>query len=68
MELDIHSAEESGLYDQRAALRGMIHRAVPALGHRQAGILREASDEAYPARADLRRRHDILEPPAAHLS
>ncbi len=47
MELDIHSAEESGLYDQRAALRGMIHRAVPALGHRQAGILRDAFDEAY---------------------
>lgn len=47
MELDIHSAEESGLYDQRAAMRGMIQRAVPALGHRQSGILREAFDEAY---------------------
>ena len=49
MELDIHSAEESGLYDQRAALRGMIQRAVPALGHRQSSILREAFDEAYRA-------------------
>ena len=47
MELDVHSAEESGLYDQRAALRGMIHRAVPALGHRQSSVLREAFDEAY---------------------
>jgi energy-coupling factor transporter ATP-binding protein EcfA2 len=47
MELDVHSAEESGLYDQRAALRGMIQRAVPALGHRQSSILREAFDEAY---------------------
>ena len=47
MELDVHSAEESGLYDQRAALRGMVQRAVPALGHRQSGILREAFDEAY---------------------
>ncbi len=47
MELDVHSAEESGLYDQRASLRGMIQRAVPALGHRQASILRDAFDEAY---------------------
>lgn len=47
MELDVHSAEESGLYDQRAALRGMVQRAVPALGHRQSNILREAFDEAY---------------------
>ena len=47
MELDIHSAGESGLYDQRAALRGMIQRAVPALGHRQSSLLREAFDEAY---------------------
>ncbi len=47
MELDIHSAEESGLYDQRATLRGMISRAVPALGHRQSAILREAFDRAY---------------------
>lgn len=47
MELDVQSAEESGLYDQRAALRGMIQRAVPALGHRQASILREVFDEAY---------------------
>ncbi len=47
MELDISSAEESGLYDQRASLRGMIQRAVPALGHRQSNILREAFDEAY---------------------
>jgi hypothetical protein len=47
MELDILSAEESGLYDQRAAVRGMIQRAVPALGHRQTSILREVFDEAY---------------------
>lgn len=47
MELDITSAEESGLYDQRAALRNMLQRAVPALGHRQSSILREAFDEAY---------------------
>jgi len=49
MELDTHSAEESGLYDQRAALRAMIQRAVPALGHRQSSILREAFEEAYRA-------------------
>jgi hypothetical protein len=47
MELDTTSAEESGLYDQRAALRNMIQRAVPAIGHRQSSILREAFDEAY---------------------
>jgi hypothetical protein len=47
MELDVHSAEESGLYDQRASLRSMIQRAVPALGHRQASVLRDAFDEAY---------------------
>ena len=47
MELDTTSAEESGLYDQRAVLRNMIQRAVPALGHRQASILRDALDEAY---------------------
>lgn len=47
LELDITSAEESGLYDQRASLRNMIQRAVPALGHRQSSILREAFDEAY---------------------
>ncbi|WP_437537392.1 helicase HerA-like domain-containing protein [Sorangium sp. So ce726] len=52
MELDVHSAQESGLYDQRAALRGMIQRAVPALGHRQSSILREAFDAAY-ARAGI---------------
>jgi hypothetical protein len=53
MELDVHSAEESGLYDQRAALRAMITRAVPALGHRQSGVLRDAFDEAY-RRAGIR--------------
>lgn len=47
MELDITSAEESGLYDQRAALRNMIQRAVPAIGHRQSSILRDAFDDAY---------------------
>lgn len=52
MELDVLSAQESGLYDQRAALRGMIQRAVPALGHRQSSILRDAFDAAY-ARAGI---------------
>lgn len=47
MELDSKSAEESGLYDQRATLRTMIQRAVPALGHRQGSILREVFDAAY---------------------
>lgn len=47
MEIDAHSAEESGLYDQRASLRAMIQRAVPSLGHRQSAILREAFEEAY---------------------
>jgi hypothetical protein len=53
MELDATSAEESGLYDQRAALRNMIQRAVPVLGHRQSSILRDAFDEAY-QRAGIR--------------
>lgn len=52
MEIDAHSAEESGLYDQRASLRAMIQRAVPSLGHRQSSILREAFEEAY-ARAGI---------------
>jgi energy-coupling factor transporter ATP-binding protein EcfA2 len=47
LELDLASAQETGLYDQRAALREMILRAVPALGHRQADILHEALGEAY---------------------
>ena len=47
MEIDAHSAEESGLYDQRASLRAMIQRAVPSLGHRQSSILRMAFEEAY---------------------
>jgi energy-coupling factor transporter ATP-binding protein EcfA2 len=47
LELDLESAQEAGLYDQRAALREMIVRAVPALGHRQADILHEALGEAY---------------------
>ncbi len=47
MEIDAHSAEESGLYDQRASLRAMVQRAVPSLGHRQSAILREAFEEAY---------------------
>lgn len=52
MEIDAHTAEESGLYDQRAALRAMVQRAVPSLGHRQSAILREAFEEAY-ARAGI---------------
>ncbi|WP_157654480.1 ATP-binding protein [Burkholderia ubonensis] len=47
MELDSKSAEETGLYDQRKVLRDMIRNAVPALGHRQNAILRDAIEEAY---------------------
>ncbi len=47
MELDSQSAEETGLYDQRKVIRDMIRNAVPALGHRQNAILREAIEEAY---------------------
>jgi hypothetical protein len=42
MELDGACARESGLYDQRGALREMIMRASPMLGHRQSNALREA--------------------------
>lgn len=47
MELDSQSAEETGLYDQRKVIRDMIRNAVPALGHRQNAILRDAIEEAY---------------------
>lgn len=47
MELDSRSAEETGLYDQRKVLRDMIRNAVPALGHRQNAILRDAIEDAY---------------------
>jgi hypothetical protein len=47
MELDSHSAEETGLYDQRKVIRDMIRNAVPALGHRQGSILRDAIEDAY---------------------
>jgi hypothetical protein len=47
MELDSQCAEETGLYDQRKVLRDMIRNAVPALGHRQNAILRDAFEEAY---------------------
>lgn len=50
MELDSHSAEETGLYDQRKVIRDMIRNAVPALGHRQGSILRDAIEEAYSSR------------------
>jgi len=50
MELDSHSAEETGLYDQRKVIRDMIRNAVPALGHRQGSILRDAIEEAYDSR------------------
>jgi hypothetical protein len=53
LELDVHGAQESGLYDQRVALREMIRRAVPALGHRQADTLGLALDEVH-ARAGIR--------------
>lgn len=47
MELDSQSAEETGLYDQRKVVRDMIRNAVPALGHRQNAILRDAIEQAY---------------------
>ncbi|ACC69439.1 helicase HerA-like domain-containing protein [Paraburkholderia phymatum] len=47
MELDSQSAEETGLYDQRKVIRDMIRNAVPALGHRQGAILRDAIEAAY---------------------
>jgi len=47
MELDSQSAEETGLYDQRKVIRDMIRNAVPALGHRQGAILRDAIEQAY---------------------
>lgn len=47
MELDSQSAEETGLYDQRKVIRDMVRNAVPALGHRQNAILRDAIEEAY---------------------
>jgi hypothetical protein len=47
MELDSQSADETGLYDQRNVIRSMIKNAVPALGHRQGAILRDAIEEAY---------------------
>jgi hypothetical protein len=47
MELDSQSAEETGLYDQRKVIRDMIRNAVPALGHRQNAILRDAIEQAY---------------------
>lgn len=50
MELDSHSAEETGLYDQRKVIRDMIKNAVPALGHRQGAILRDAIEDAYASR------------------
>ncbi len=49
MELDSQSAEETGLYDQRKVIRDMIKNAVPALGHRQNAILRDAIEDAYTA-------------------
>ena len=50
MELDSHSAEETGLYDQRKVIRDMIRNAVPALGHRQGAMLRDAIEDAYVSR------------------
>jgi hypothetical protein len=47
MELDSQSAQETGLYDQRKVIRDMIRNAVPALGHRQNAILRDAIEESY---------------------
>lgn len=47
MELDSQSAEETGLYDQRKVIRDMVRNAVPALGHRQNAILRDAIEQAY---------------------
>lgn len=49
MELDSQSADETGLYDQRKVIRDMVRNAVPALGHRQNAILRDAIEDAYTA-------------------
>jgi transposase InsO family protein len=49
---DQASAEESGLYGQRASLRALVQCAEPSLGHWQSAILREAFEEAY-ARAGI---------------
>jgi hypothetical protein len=47
LEVDIESARENGLYDQRTALLEMVRRAVPQLGHKQANALHTALEDVY---------------------
>lgn len=49
LEIDIESARENGLYDQRTAILEMVRRAVPQLGHKQANALHTALTDAYAA-------------------
>lgn len=47
LEVDVGSARENGLYDQRTATLEMVRRAVPQLGHKQANALHVALEAAY---------------------
>jgi len=47
LEVDVESAKENGLYDQRTAVLEMVRRAVPQLGHKQANALHTALENAY---------------------
>jgi Bacterial protein of unknown function (DUF853) len=49
LEVDVASARENGLYDQRTAVLEMVRRAVPQLGHKQANALHTALEDAYAA-------------------
>lgn len=49
LEIDIAAANETGLHDVRQAMLTMITRAVPSLGHNQAGALKQALVETYRA-------------------
>lgn len=49
LEVDVGSARENGLYDQRTATLEMVHRAVPQLGHKQMNMLHETLKAAYVA-------------------
>ena len=47
LELDSTEADVTGLFDQRRTLISLITRAVPALGHKQKRILKDALELAY---------------------
>lgn len=47
LEVDVESAKENGLYDQRTAVLEMVRRAVPQLGHKQANALHTTLENAY---------------------